>query len=58
MNGDWARAVALSYRQLADDDRWPPRKVALYAAAAQYEGIAARMDRVGALLTNDGKARA
>ena len=44
-SGQWARDIATTYRQMADESTWEPRRNALYAEAAKYEGIAASMDR-------------
>jgi hypothetical protein len=42
--GDWARAVAATYRHIAEHSV-EPRASANRLEAAKYEAIAARMDR-------------
>lgn len=45
--GQWARDVADTYReQAAAEGIWEPRRVALTAEAAKYDGIADRMNRI------------
>lgn len=42
---NWARDIAATYRQIAADETWEPRRVANEAEAAKYTAIADRLDR-------------
>jgi hypothetical protein len=52
--GQWARDLAATYRQIAEETIWQPRRDANLAEAHKYEGIANRMDLIPTTEVEDG----
>ena len=44
--GDWYRNIAATYRNIAEESGWAPRRAANFAEAAKYEALGARVDMV------------